>query len=324
MSDDINEGIRHVIESARAEKGAEVIDIAGEMDLNDWIPGMPISGVPMLITRERDGSQKATSVLPEVKAWRDTFADRPLRRKGTITAHDLETFIAATNRDKRDDSVIFADVPTRKLTAVLDFHGPADTAPRFGEDRVEYGFKLSGQLDTWIAAASVVMDQKTFSRLVDDRLGDIADEDAPAGSIAAEFARRRGIKLAKPTDLVCFTRTIAAKSMTDSEEVHDDATGNVSIQYKKRNDVKTPDGQPVPVPAAFALMIPVLNGIGATEYIIPVRLRFDIGEKGIVWRVELHALDKYIQAAIEEAVRKVREEQDRGGCGLPVYMGSAP
>jgi uncharacterized protein YfdQ (DUF2303 family) len=323
MNDEIMQGIPAIIEAARAEKGAEAIDIAGDVNMTS-IPGFPVDGIPMLVTRERDGSQKAASVLEEVERWRGKYADRPLRRTGTILAHDIETFVAATNRDKRKDSVIFANVPRRVLTAILDFHGPADTSPRFGEDRITYGFQLSTQLDAWIAASSGAMDQKTFSRLVDDRLGDIADEDAPAGSIAAEFARRRGIKLAKPTDLVCFTRTIAAKSMTDSEEVHDDATGNVSIQYKKRNDVKTPDGQPVPVPAAFALMIPVLNGIGATEYIIPVRLRFDIGERGIAWRIELHALDKYVQAAIEEAVAKVREEQDRGGCGLPVYMGSPP
>jgi hypothetical protein len=230
--------------------------------------------------------------------------------------------------------VIFADVPQMRVTAVLDFHGPADSAPRFGKDRVVYGFQLSRQLNAWIQAARSPMDQKTFSRLIDDRLGDIADGDAPAGSLAADFAKRRGIVFPTLADLVVFTRTIATKSATDSEEHVDENTGDVSIQYKKKNDVKTPDGKPVAVPQAFALEIPVLNGIGATSYTIAVRLRYTIDDKGIAWRIELNALDKYVHAAVEEAVAVLRRSADatkdekgnaqQPGCGLPVFMGTVP
>ncbi len=252
---------------------------------------------------------------------REAHRKAPLRRKGTLVTHTLASFINITNRDKRDDSVIFADVPSMKLTAVLDFHGPADSAPRFGEDRVFYGFELSKQLKAWIQAAGNVMDQKTFSRLIDDRLGDIAEGPFEPKSLAGQFVRRRGTTFATVADLVCFTRTIATKSTVESEELTDENTGDVSIQYKKRGDVKTPDGQPVPVPQAFALFIPVLNGIGATEFNIAVRLRYDISDSKIAWRIELHALDKYLQAAIEEAVKAV---ESPAGCGLPVVMGVAP
>jgi uncharacterized protein YfdQ (DUF2303 family) len=259
---------------------------------------------------------------------RSLFGDMqpaPVRRIGTICTHDLASFIAAVNRDKRPDTVIFADVPNRSLTAVLDFHGPADSAPRWGKDRVVYGFKFSQQFEAWCAVHNGgSMNQKTFSTLIDDRLGDIGEGPFAPGTIAAEFARRRGIKFADVADLIVFTRAIAGKSATESEELFDEATGSSSIQYKKKNDIKTPDGQPVPVPAAFVLKIPVLNGIGATEFNIPARLKFDVGDRGIAWRVELHAVDKYVEAAIAEAVGKVRESADAGGCGLPVLMASAP
>lgn len=283
----------------------------------------------VLILHTEDGS--------EVRTARDMFRDlqpAPERREGTIVAHDLASFVAATNRDKNEDSAIFADVPARKLTAVLDFHKAGGNEPRWGRDRIAYGFQFSPQFVAWVKACDASMDQKAFSLLIDNRLGDIDDGNVQPGSLAAEFARRRGIRLATVADLVVFTRTIAAKCTTESEEQIDEHTGDVSIQFKKRGNVKDTDGKPVPVPQAFALSIPILSGIGATEYKIAVRLRYDISDRGITWRIELNAVDKYIQAAIEEAVGVVRRKPDEttgadgkpqsGGCGLPVFMAAAP
>lgn len=273
----------------------------------------------ILICRDANGDTNREAVRDLLSE----YASAPDRRKGSIVVHDVASFVALVNRDKRPDSLIFCDVGARQMTAVLDFHGPADSSPRFGQDRVTYGFTLSPQLLAWMKSAAAPMDQKTFSRLIDDRLGDIGGEVLEKGSLAEQFAVRRGIMFANVADLVVFTRTIAAKSATDSTEVYDENTGSTSIQYAKRNDVKTPDGAPVAVPYAFVLRIPVLNGLGATEYNIAVRLRFDVGDKGIAWRVELHALDKYIQAAIEEALAIVRKPAP-DGCGLPVCLAAIP
>jgi len=324
MSDDniITNGIPAIIEAARAEAEAEVLDVAGESDLNELF-GLPFSGVPMLITRDASGKQSAASVLPEVEAWRKAYAPAPMRRRGTIEAHTLASFVDAVNRDKRPDTVLFADVPARRLVAVLDFHGVADCEPRFLEDRVGYSFQLSPQIDAWVRASQATMDQKTFARLIDDRAGEVGEGPFADGSIASEFARRRGIRFASVADLLVFTRTISAKSTTESEEIRDENTGDVSIQFKKRGDVKSPDGAPIAVPAAFVLTIPILAGIGAAEFNIPCRLRYDIGEKGIAWKVELHALEKFIQAAVEEAVERVRLPAPEG-CGLPVYLAAVP
>lgn len=272
-----------------------------------------------VLLRDADGNQRfelASSHLLEIPKTPD-------RRKGSILVHDLASFVAVVNRDKRADSVIFADVPAKRLVAVLDFHGPADSAPRFGEDRIEYGFKLSQQLTAWLMAAREPMDQRTFSRLIDDRIMDLGfNEDA--GGLAKDFAERLGLKFPSIAEMLVFTRTISAKSTVESEEMVDEDTGDVRIQFKKKTDVKTVDGQPVPVPRAFLLKIPVLNGIGATEFTIAVRLRYDVEDKGGArWRIEIHALDKYIQAAVEAAVEAVRKPAP-DGCGLPVYLAAIP
>lgn len=315
---------------------------------------------PFTITVPFEGSNETVVLAPgsdgttTFMTARELFADRaaaPQRRKGTIIVHDLPTFITATNRDSDEDSVIFADVPARKVTAILDFHysaadigGITRGAARWGEDRIEYGFTLSSQLEAWIKAARAPMDQRTFARLIDDRLGDVGDSDPPTPSLAGQFAARRGIKFASILDLLVFTRTIAAKSTVESEEIHDENTGDISIQYKKKSDVKQADGTPVAVPAAFTLKIPILCGTEATQFTIAVRLRYEIKEKGIEWRVELNALDQYILAAIEEALAVVRAPRMAPalplppaaapfavpppalvvGCGLPVFMGKAP
>lgn len=251
-------------------------------------------------------------------------ASAPERRVGSIVAHDLTSFVSAVNRDKRPESIIFADVPGRKVVAVLDFHGPADSAPAFGQDRIAYNFQLSAQLLAWIKSAEGgPMDQKTFARLIDDRLGDIGEADPDPASLASQFASRRGIRFATIGDLVAFTRTIAVKSTVESTEVIDENTGDVSIQYSKRGDVKAADGKPVPVPPAFVLQIPILNGLAATQYILAVRLRYDITAAGIAWRIEMHALDKYIQQAVETALDTVRLDAP-GGCALPVYLAAIP
>lgn len=290
-----------------------------------------VSAPETITFTHRDGREERVLITRDngaarVQVARDIIAahaSAPERRKGTITVHDLASFIAATNRDKRPDSVIFADAPGRKVVAVLDFHGPADSAPRFGQDRISYGFQFSPQLLAWMKASESPMSQKDFSTLIDNRLGDIGDEAPAAGSVAAEFARRRGIKFATVADLVVFTRTISAKSTTGTEECIDEQTGDTKIQYTKKNDVKTPDGAPITPPAAFTLKIPILNGDKATEFTLAVRLRYDIGERGIAWRIELNALDVYMRAAIGEALDVVRKPAP-DGCGLPVYLAAIP
>jgi len=343
MSDDIlRDGIPSIIEAARTGKGeAKVIDLAAGLDIDG------LDSIPMLAISGEDGSANTESVFDEVQKWRREYATRPRFREGTILTHDLSSFIEATNRDSNPgSSVIFANVGARSLTAILDFHnegGDAGKGPRFGRNRVEYKFNLSPQLQAWQVAAASPMDQRTFAALIDNRLGDIADieSDPPdPKSIAAQFASRRGIALASIKDLLVFTRTIAAKASTVSEEIHDDATGDVSIQYTKKSDLKTPDGAAVLVPQAFALKIPILCGLGATEFTIAVRLRYDIGERGIAWRIEINALDQYVLAAVDECLTIVRGAKDatvvvKGkddkpetipmpGCGLPVFMGVAP
>lgn len=274
----------------------------------------------VLLTTGGDGGTEISTI----DSLFSEFRPAPLRRKGTIDAHDVASFCELVNRDARPESVIFADVASRHVCAVLDFHGAiddvGDKVPAWCDDRISYRFKLSEQLQAWMVAGQGPMNQRDFARLIDDRLNDVGDPSALApDSVAAIFAARRGIRFATATDLAVFTRQIVAKSANEAQEFYDENTGSSSVQYVKKNDVKTPDGAPVVVPAAFVLSIPILRGIGATVYNIAVRLRYDIGDRGIAWRVELHALDTYVSAAAEESLKVIRDE-----CKLPVYLAAVP
>lgn len=340
----MRDGIPAIIEAARRGSGeAKVIDIAEALTIDD----LNVDSIPMIVKPRDEGGIDVMSVLDEVQRWRGAFAPCPVRREGTLAMHDLESFVGAVNRDSDPgSSVVFADVPSRKLTAVLDFHNEGGTAgkgPRFGRNRIGYDFTFAPQFIAWVKAGQAPMDQKTFSKFIDDRIGDVSSEKPEATSLAAKFAAQRGIAFATVLDLLVFTRTIAAKSTTESEELYDPNTGDVSIQFKKKSDVKQSDGTAIPVPQAFMLSIPVLNGRKATVFNIAVRLRFDVDGREIAWRVEINAPEAYILGAVTEAVEVVRQPKGGttepkpettskaidtsatvGGCGLPVFMGVAP
>ncbi len=283
-----------------------------------------IGAEEVFIVPKGDGS---VELVPSIDLFK-AHAPTPERRKGTIVVHDVASFVAQVNRDKRADSVIYADVPNRKLTAILDFDGAGGADPRWRQDRVVYEFQLSPQLQAWLEAGKRPMDQRTFARLIDDRLNEVSDgSDLPEDSIAQQFASRRGFSFPGATDMLVFTRTIVTKSDQGASEEFDENTGSSSLQFTKKNDVKTPDGRPISVPAAILTTIPILCGPGATEYSIAWRLRFDVPEGArIVWKIEPHALERYILAAVEDVLKVVREASDASpaGCGLPVFLGTAP
>lgn len=313
-----------IIEAARAEASPEIIDLCETS--SSLVDDTSISSIPVLVFRDSNGTQRHQSLLEEVQRWRGAFATRPQRRQGTTEVHDLSSFVSLTNRNKLENSVIFADTDRRCVHAILDYHAPADGPPEFGQDRISYAFKFSPQFSKWCRLSGVALSQREFAKLIDDNIQDICE--GPFGETAARYAKQRGATFATIPDMLVFTRSIAAKSTTESEDLIDEYTGDVAIQFKKKGDVKTNDGKPISVPQVFAIEVPILggempNGAPATSFTIAARLRYDINDSKIAWKVEFHNPELYIRKAIEEAVAMIRNDVDKGGCGLPVYMGSA-
>ncbi|MBY0432293.1 MAG: YfdQ family protein, partial [Rhodospirillales bacterium] len=154
-----------------------------------------------------------------VKGLLDPYRDRPERRAGTATMHDLLSFIRHVNRFKDQDSAVFAAFHPAMpfLRAVLDYHeseseegrepeignepasnpksvflsaptfsleskseeARAAAQPRFGAHRTEYHFPLSDEWLAWVGSNSKPMSQVDFAAFIEDRILDVYDP--PAG-----------------------------------------------------------------------------------------------------------------------------------------------
>lgn len=299
---------------------------------------------PKVIEIEHDGIKAKALLCPNgqggidfysVKDHIDEYRAQPERRRGTIAVDDLDSFIALVNRDKNDNSMIFArrDKAKPRLTALLDFHISGGASPRFCEDRIRYDFPLSEEWETWNGknGKSNAMSQVEFARFIEDNIFDIGEPGA-AGATAAAFAAKLDVKLATPQRLMEVSRGLELNVKETVANVINLASGEVQLVYGTEHQAAK-GGGPLNIPAAFHIMIPIFKG--GARYSIPVRLRHRHASGQVSWFYELHREDMFLQDAINEAIEIVRRSSElpkdadpqkppKVGCGLPVVLGTPP
>lgn len=303
---------------------------------------------PQLCSIEHDEIKASVLMVPNgsggvelqsVKDLIDEYRERPERRMGTIEVDDLESFIFLVNRDKNQDSMIFArrDAKRPSLTAVLNFHDAGGDMACFCDDRVQYDFPLSDEWKAWTSkdGKAAAMPQEEFARWLEDHIFDIG-EPAAAGTITQAFATKLGVQLAGPQRLMEVSRGLELRVNSAIRNVVNLGTGEAQLVYATEHSDAT--GAPLNVPAAFHLLIPIFKQ-GAT-YSIPVRLRYRAGSGKVSWFYEMHRADLFLLDALDEAIARVRQPEDKapppdtktaltlrastGGCGLPVVLGTPP
>jgi hypothetical protein len=348
MSDDtIGEGIPAIIEAARANKGAEVIDAlgGGMFDPTD-LPGMSeLPSIPVLLLPSTDGSIKSESVLAEVKAWRDTFAERPLRREGTAKLDEIESFIAHALRFKDPDSAIFVTggSSSPSFLSVLDYHEavnapgvlalpPGTTepmpparaaAPRFGKHRGTFSPKFSPEWSTWTAANGKTLTQEMFATLINANVRDVLDLDEAHPDRLTEapawFARRFAGGRAPAEFFASAQRLLDVAeglTVTVSDRVSDVTrrdSGEVKISFESMQI------RDVEVPVAFVLELPIF--VGGDLFQIPVRVRFNVRTEGDTkraqWRIEMFGAERTVLACIADMRKTIADKT-----GLPIFAGT--
>jgi uncharacterized protein YfdQ (DUF2303 family) len=323
-------------------------------DLGDAISFASTTFEPRVFDVEHDGLKAQIILMPNgqggmstmsVKRTLDEYRTEPERRKGTIVVDDVDSFIALVNRDKRDESVIFASLgESPSMTAVLDYH-PGSAEAGWCEDRISYAFPVSDEWTTWTEAngKEEAKSQAEFAQYLEDHIFDIGEPGA-AGAIAQAFATKLGVSFAGPQRLMETSRGLSIRVEETVRNVVNLGTGEVQFVFGTEN--KDTNGAPLSVPAAFHIMIPIFKG-GPT-YSIPVRLRYRAGGGKIMWWFEMHRADLFFADASKETISRVRladaiqadappspegestalattpAEPIPFGCGLPVLLGPAP
>lgn len=284
--------------------GADAIIEFAERRTVPFVSAFAVEGgdpVPFFI----NGRGEAQSLL----ALEDERADAPRRRKGTIQVDTVKSFIELVNRDKRAESVIFAS--KGKVTAVLNYHAE-DGTPGFCDDRIVYAFPFSEEWRAWYPKNACKMDQRAFAEFVEDRSFDVGVP-SDAGTITKKWSESLGVRLAGPGELATLGEGLSVRVEETVENAHRQQSGEVTLIHKTEH--KDGAGQPLKVPGAFHIMIPIVED--GPLYSIPVRLRYRVNGGKVTWFYEMHRPDVFLKHALDDTIKTVKE-----GCALPVIHGS--
>jgi uncharacterized protein YfdQ (DUF2303 family) len=248
-------------------------------------------GVPIGINE--DGHIK---VLADVLEQMDRRADAPRRRKGTATLTELDSFIAHVERNKIQDSAIFAD--GTKLTAVYNYNPatcgePADDIAAWADHRAVYSCPLSEEWQAWTSHNNVELSQDRLASFLEDRSADIFDCD--------ECKRIEIIGLTH--DLQIYTKGVCKKKVDRTTGAHT----LVSAEEHGEGSTK--------IPPLFKLRIPVF--VGGKAYEIFARLQLRIKDSRPVFTYRLQKSAEVKRQAFDEIRAAIAE-----ATGLPVFAGT--
>ena len=265
-----------------------------------------------------EGSERVLSVpegreIQSIKPLLDEYALEPDRKKGTADLARMSSFIDHAKRFKIDDSAIFADIANRaspKLVSVLNYHGPAEGAQRFGDHCGVYSFPMSKEWGAW-SKKFEPMDQGAFAEFLEERILDIM-EPADVGEATRLLAGRLGITLAPPQRMMELSKGLTVRVDQTVTGAVNLSSGEARIGYQETH---AGEGGPLSVPSGFAIAIPVFAN--EDMFTLIVRLRYRVVSNKVKWFFAIQQIDKAWETAIDEACAKVQKET-----GLPLFFGT--
>lgn len=99
---------------------------------------------------------------------------QPTRRRAKVEFSDRESFCGYVNEFSAAATQIFADVRTRRIEAILDYH---HEQPGWGDHRAALGFVHSTAWDAWMGLPATQWQcQQAFAEHLEDHLSDITLE----------------------------------------------------------------------------------------------------------------------------------------------------
>lgn len=246
----------------------------------------------------------------DLKAHLDKYLTRPERKKGKATLTTLVDFNGYTQRHMTSASAVFCDDTDKtrpRLVTVFDAH---HTQADWQEHRAEYAFPLSDEWMKW-SQMPEWMSQADFAAFIEDRITDVIDP-SNAMPLAKKFAEDVGATLASPAKLLELSRGLSVH--VDSKMVTKVNLGSGEAHLMYKEDHNDESGQPLKVPGAFVIAIPVFR-LGPA-YSVPVRVRYRAKDNRVTWNLSLQRIDHVFENAIAEAAKSVAEVTS-----LPVFRG---
>jgi uncharacterized protein YfdQ (DUF2303 family) len=298
--------------------------------MKEWVDMRPrtgrnsYAGLVTLDLEAVDGGTIPAVILPEgatiegVKELFDEYLPFPERATGFATVTDTASFIAMVNRQKVDDTVIFANDrrDTPALKAVYDYHAP-QTAGRAGQPRhlghgVHYALPLSDEWKAWAGFEKRgYVAPAEFAEFVEDRIADVID--VKESDALSQLRQLIGGSWASPSKLIELSRGIQINTSEVFQSAQSLSSGEVSLRYEVKHGGTGVSS--LTVPNLFAIGIPVFHNDG--RYQIAIRLRYRVREGKITWAIAPYRIDQVFDVAFTELVKTVADST-----ALPIFHGA--
>ncbi len=273
-------------------------------------PGASGNSVPYLVLPEGKRIESLKHIV-------DQYAPAPDRIIGTAQLRDEASFIAHVNEMKRDTTRIFAnpDATAPALTAVYDYHAVLSertAAPAFCQHRAHWPLALSKEWQTWNGQAGKAMSAQEFAEFLERHVPDVY-----WGDTHSEYTKllisTLELKLAAPSALIALSRNLAVNVDVAVRQAQTLSSGEINMTYVEQH--KDGEGQPLRVPNAFLIAVPVI--LGGPVYQILARLSYRLRDSKVSWFYTLHRTDIVFDAAVREICTRVATETER-----PVFLGA--
>jgi len=276
--------------------------IAGASARVTWLahPNDEHVKVPVALNEYEGNAQ--LQILRDVLETLDARCTGPTRRTGTLTLHEVETYIEALKRWGSKDTIVYANVPAMGFVAVLDDH-PAGSGAAWRQYRATYTCPRSPQWKAWTERDGQPMSQSAFGDFVEEHLEDLIATGADGKPIAGA---------PQPLDVLMLARRLMINTKGVYQREIDVTTGDNILVCKIETDPATS----TKIPRAFWIAIPVFEG--GDRYQIEVRPRFALTEDGKrpMFSFGLHRRPEIERDAFG-AVRKLIAD----ATGFPMYAG---
>lgn len=261
------------------------------MDFTELLKAGQALGTPRLL---QDGG--AYAVVPDGSHLADLerFLPKPARQKAAVTAHTVESFADYFTRFGTDNSAIFADQKSLRVTGVIDFHGPAGVADHC-EHAITYTAPRSEEWTRWREAHGERKSQADFARWVEENRMEVRRPDA-----ATMLETARSLKATKKVDFV---------SETDLNN------GDAQFTYNEKTEGQTRKGNVI-VPTEFIITLPIFFGEPSVDVL--VRLRWRMNDAALSMWLEIDRMAYVEQEAFTDLVDTIAEKT-----GSKPYMGAA-
>jgi len=306
-----------------------IIDAARELHGHEVTPVLAPDGTTGTFVILPEG-KIIRSLQAELEAWRD----RPARVRGTATLQDEQSFISHVQRFADTESVCFCTPDRVKptFTAVYDYHesaakeredggalyrkppaGPgASGTPRWLQHKATFAPRLADEWRAWMDRSGKPFTPVDFAEFLEERVVDVYNglpSEKTAALIEAIEAR-----LASSTQLVGLARNFAVNVDTQVRQAQTLQSGEISIQYAEAHrDGET--GQPIRVPNAFLIAIPVF--FAGPTYQLLVRLRYRLVQGKLSWTYHVHRPELILDHALQEMAARIADQTD-----LPLLLGA--